>query len=51
MPWQRVRIALSLTGLLLAVVAIATQERLVVWAAIGVLIISLGIRLATARRR
>lgn len=49
MNLQALRLTLSLTGMLLAVAAIAFDERLLIWAAIGVLGISLIVRIVMRR--
>jgi membrane glycosyltransferase len=47
---QHLRLTLSLTGLLLAVAAIALDERLLIWAAIGVLGLSVVVRIVMRRK-
>lgn len=49
MNLDRVRLGLSAAGLCLAVAAIALDERWLVWAAIGVLAVSLAARLIAGR--
>jgi membrane glycosyltransferase len=46
---QHLRLTLSLTGMLLAVAAIAFDERLIIWAAIGVLGLSVVVRIVMRR--
>lgn len=49
MSLQHLRLTLSLTGMLLAVAAIAFDERLLIWAAIGVLGLSVVVRILMRR--
>lgn len=50
MSLQHLRLTLSLTGMLLAVAGVALDERLLIWAAIGVLGMSVVVRLIMGRR-
>ena len=47
--WARVRRGLALLGFALALVAVATEEHRIGWAAIAVLVVSLIIRLVGRR--
>jgi hypothetical protein len=47
---NRVRLALSLTGMVVAVVAVMRNDRRLVWGAIGLLAASLLLRLMARRR-
>lgn len=47
---SRFRLGLSLAGLLVAILALARDDRLLIWVAIAILGISLGIRLYLAMR-
>lgn len=47
---NRVRLALSLTGMVVAVAAIMLEDRRVVWGAIGLLAASIILRLVQRRR-
>lgn len=49
MNLQALRLTLSLTGMLLAVAAIALDERILIWAAIGVLALSVIVRMMMRR--
>lgn len=49
MNLQALRLTLSLTGMLLAIAAIAFDERLLIWAAIGVLALSVIVRMVMRR--
>lgn len=49
MNLQALRLTLSLTGMLLAIAAIAFDERLLIWAAIGVLALSVIVRIGMGR--
>lgn len=49
MRLQSLRLTLSLTGMLLALAAIAFDERILIWAAIGVLGLSVIVRLVGKR--
>ncbi len=49
MNLQHLRLTLSLTGMLLAVAAIAFDQPVLIWAAIGVLGISLVVRIVIRR--
>ncbi|MDX2207059.1 MAG: hypothetical protein SFU57_05405 [Gemmatimonadales bacterium] len=49
MKLQQLRLGLSAAGLALAVAAIATDTPWLIWAAIGVLTVSLGLRLIQRR--
>jgi hypothetical protein len=51
MSINRIRLALSLTGMVLAVVAIMLNDRRVVWGAIALLAASLLLRVVSRRRR
>jgi Flp pilus assembly protein TadB len=51
MNLNRVRLVLSLTGMVVAVVAIMLNDRRVVWGAIGLLAASLLLRLVQGRGR
>jgi len=46
----KIRLGLSALGLVLAITAIATENRNVTWAAIGVLAAAVGLRLVGRRR-
>jgi hypothetical protein len=48
---MRLRIAASLCGILLAVAAVATNDKRLAWAAIGVLVVAFVIRLIVRRRQ
>jgi len=48
---NRVRLGLSLSGMVVAVVAIMLEDRRIVWGAIGLLAASLLLRLVAGRRR
>jgi hypothetical protein len=48
---KRARLALSLTGFLIAVVGIARNDRYLVWIAIGLLGASLAVRLVQKRQQ
>lgn len=48
---NRLRLALSLSGMLVAVLAIMLEDRRLVWAAMALLGASLLLRLLTIRRR
>jgi hypothetical protein len=50
MNLQHVRLVLSLTGMVVAVIAIMLNDRRVVWGAIALLSASLLLRLAQGRR-
>jgi membrane glycosyltransferase len=47
---QHLRLTLSLTGMLLAVAAVALNQRLLIWAAIGVLGMSVVVRIIMQRK-
>lgn len=47
---NRLRLALSLAGMIVAVVAIMTNDRRVVWGAVALLAVSLILRLAQRNR-
>ena len=49
-PITRIRLALSLSGMALAVVAIMTNDRRVVWGAVALLAASLILRLVQRNR-
>jgi Flp pilus assembly protein TadB len=51
MSINRIRLGLSLAGMVLAVVAIMLNDRRVVWAAIALLAASLLLRVVARRRR
>ena len=51
MSINRIRLALSLAGMVLAVVAIMLNDRRVVWGAIALLAASLLLRVVARRRR
>jgi Flp pilus assembly protein TadB len=50
MTINRIRLALSLAGMVLAVVAIMLNDRRVVWGAIALLVASLLLRVVARRR-
>ncbi|HEY9506201.1 MAG TPA: hypothetical protein VIQ27_09535 [Gemmatimonadales bacterium] len=50
MSLNRVRLALSLSGMVVAIVAIMLDDRRIVWGAIALLAASLLVRLLTRRR-
>jgi hypothetical protein len=50
MKINRIRLTLSLTGMVVAVLAIMRNDRRLVWGAIGLLAASLLLRLAARRR-
>jgi hypothetical protein len=51
MSLNRVRLGLSLSGMVVAIVAIMLDDRRIVWGAIGLLAASLLLRLVARRRR
>jgi hypothetical protein len=50
MSIHRIRLALSLTGMVMAVVAIMLNDRRLVWGAIALLAVSLLLRVVARRR-
>lgn len=49
MNLNRVRLALSLSGMVVAVLAIMLEDQRVVWGAIALLAVSLGLRIVAGR--